>query len=119
MRRLFPELLREFERVIQAIPTIADPADMESAPPDAPDMDSMDLEFIYQALKELEKFVGDFDPVGVESTMKRIAETGLPAELKSHYHELTQKLHDLDYKAAEETLTKIQKTLDDIMGKKS
>ena len=92
---------------------------MESVPPHAPDIDSIDLDLIYQAMKELEKCVGDFDPVGVESAMKRIKKTGLPAELKSHYHELTQKLHDLDYKTAEETLTKIQKILRDIMGKKS
>lgn len=119
MEKLFPELSREFDRVIQAVSTIEKPAEMESVPPHAPDMDSIDLDLIYQAIKELEKCVGDFDPVGVESAMKRIEETGLPAELKPHYHELTQKLHDLNYKTAEETLTKIQKILNDIMGKKS
>ncbi len=119
MRNLFIELREEFERVIQAISTIQEPADRGSAPPHAPDMDSIDLDSFYQTLKELDKSVGDFDPVGVESAIKRIEETGLPAELKSHYHELIQKLHDLDYKAAEEPLTKIQKTLQDIMGKKS
>ena len=58
MKKLFPELGREFERVIQAISTIEESADMESVPPHAPDMDSIDLDLIYQAIKELEKFVG-------------------------------------------------------------
>ena len=70
--------------------------------------------YLYHIL-QLERF----DPGGVESAMKRIEETGLPAELKSHYHELSQKLHDLDYKAAGEALTRIQNILHDIMGKKS
>jgi HPt (histidine-containing phosphotransfer) domain-containing protein len=119
MHKRFSELRQEFERVIQAISTIQEPANMESASPLAPEIDSTDLDSFYQTLKDLKKSVGDFDPVGVESAMKKIEHTGLPAELKSQYHELTQKLHDLDYKAAGETLTKIQKILHDIMGKKS
>jgi hypothetical protein len=77
------------------------------------------LDAFYQNLNELKQSVGDFDPIGVESAIKRIEETGVPTEFKSHYQEMLPKLDNLDYKTAEETLTKILKTLHDVMGKKS
>ena len=115
----YPELREEFERVIQGIATIAEKTNAASAPSDEPDFDLKDLDALYQALRELQKCISDFDPIGVESARSRIEDTGVPGELKSDYHELSRKLQDLDYPAAEATLTAMQKTLHGIMRKES
>ncbi|MBT8366466.1 MAG: response regulator [Deltaproteobacteria bacterium] len=115
----FPELREEFERVIEGISTIAETTIVASVQSAESDFDSKDLNTLYQTLREMEKCLGDFDPIGVESARSRIEDTGVPGELKSDYHELSRKLQDLDYPAAAVTLTTMQKTLRDIMRTES
>ena len=115
----FTELSEEFERVIEGIAAIEETIIVGAAPSAKSDFDSKDLNALYRILKELEKYLGDFDPVGAESAKSRIEDTGVPTELASDYHELCRKLQDLDYAAAEAALTRMQKTLHDLMRMES
>jgi CheY-like chemotaxis protein/HPt (histidine-containing phosphotransfer) domain-containing protein len=112
----FPELREEFGRVIEGIAAIEETVVDEASPSAESDFDPKDLNVLYQILQELEKYLGDFDPIGAESARSRIEGTGVPTELASDYHELCRKLQDLDYAAAEAALSRMQKTLLDIMG---
>jgi len=117
IQSLWPELREEFERVIQGIATIVDSEGTATAPRAATDHDSIDLNALDSALTALEKFIEDFDPVGVESAMARISDAGIPAELNSRYQDLSREIQNLDYAAAAAALAAMQKTLHNITGK--
>ena len=112
-------LQAEFERVIEGISTIGETTRIATVAPGDSGFHPKDLDTLYQSLRDLQKYLSDFDPVGTESAKSRIEDTGVPTEMKSDYHELCRKLQDLDYAAAEAALTRMQNTLHDIMRKES
>jgi HPt (histidine-containing phosphotransfer) domain-containing protein len=114
----FTELREEFDRVIEGIATIGRTATAESGPTLKTNLDPGELHQLRRFLVDLEKYLADFDPVGAESARSRIDVTGVPAELLSEYEELSRNIRDLDYTAARAALTGMQRTLQDLMGKK-
>ncbi len=118
LQHLLLKLETEFRRVIQGISTLEDPKSSETVQLDAPDSGQVDLKTLYHETKSLSKCLNDFDPVGVESAMDRIKDTGIPDELKPLYDEFKQKIQSLDYAAADPLLTNMLTALDDLMEKK-
>jgi hypothetical protein len=115
----FPELQEEFERVVEGIATIEETTITASAPAVEPDFNLKNLNELIRYLADLEKYLDDFDPIGAESARSSIDATGVPAELRSDYDELSRSIQDLDYTAAKDTLTRMQKTLQDVVRKES
>ncbi|MDJ0815616.1 MAG: response regulator [Desulfobacterales bacterium] len=114
-----PGLQAEFERVIEGISTIEETARPATVAPVDSGFRLEDLDTLYQSLRDLQKYLSDFDPVGTETARSRIEDTGVPTEMKSDYHELCRQLQDLDYAAAQAALTRMQNMLQDIMRKES
>ena len=119
MQTRFPEIQEEFERVLEGISTIAESTEIGSRPPAAPDIDTIDLDALDQAMGALAKYLSDFDPIGVESAVAGMEKSGIPVELNADYQELSRRLQDLDYTTAQTTLRAMQKTLHELMGNKS